>query len=48
MMLLAVTGLIAQDAIKIGLLIPDPKSPAARQGAQLAVDQMNRKGGCHG
>ncbi len=48
LVLMAVTVVQAQDVIKIGLLIPDPKSPAARQGAQLAVDQMNRKGGCHG
>jgi branched-chain amino acid transport system substrate-binding protein len=48
--LILLTGMVmqAQDVIKIGLLIPDAKATAARQGAQLAVDQMNRKGGCHG
>lgn len=46
--ILSAFKLNGQDALKIGLLIPDSKSNAAQQGAELAVSQINRKGGFHG
>jgi len=36
------------DNIKIGLLVPDSKSIAAMQGAELAVREANEKGGLNG
>jgi len=36
------------QTIKIGLLIPDNKSIAARQGAELAIRKANEKGGLNG
>ena len=36
------------DTIKIGLLIPDNKSLAARQGAELAIRKANQKAGSNG
>ena len=36
------------ETIKIGLLVPDSKSPAARYGAELAIKTANEKGGIHG
>jgi branched-chain amino acid transport system substrate-binding protein len=41
-------ALPAQGEIKIGLLIPNVKSVAARQGAELAIQHTNRQGGYHG
>ena len=37
-----------QPPIKIGLLIPDSKSIAASQGAELAIRKANEKGGLNG
>lgn len=38
----------SEDTIKIGLLIPDNKSAAARQGAEIAIREANSKGGVNG
>lgn len=35
------------NTVKIGLLIPDQESPAARQGAELAIRKANERGGNH-
>jgi branched-chain amino acid transport system substrate-binding protein len=37
-----------ENPVKIGLLIPDNKSVAARQGAEMAVRIANQQGGYHG
>jgi branched-chain amino acid transport system substrate-binding protein len=37
-----------QKPVKIGLLIPDNKSLASRQGAELAIRKANEHGGCNG
>lgn len=34
--------------VKIGLLVPDSKSIAARQGAEIAINMANMKGGLNG
>ena len=39
---------LQSDTIKIGFLIANTKSPAARYGAELAVKQANRNGGFNG
>lgn len=36
------------DTIKIGLLIPDKETLAAKHGAELAIRKANEKGGCSG
>ncbi len=36
------------QVVKIGLLIPDNKSVAARQGAEMAIREANMKGGFNG
>jgi branched-chain amino acid transport system substrate-binding protein len=36
------------DTIKIGLLITDKKSSAAKNGAEMAISKANAKGGCKG
>lgn len=38
----------SQDPVKVGLLIPVEKSKSARQGAELAIDEANEKGGYKG
>ncbi len=59
-LMFAHTGLIIQDvqaiqipkgqdnSLKIGLLIPDQHSRAARSGAELAIHEANKKGGFNG
>ena len=42
------TSADSSGTIKIGLLVQDNKSYAARQGAELAVLQANQAGGSHG
>jgi branched-chain amino acid transport system substrate-binding protein len=38
----------SEKSIKIGLLITDNNSPAANQGAELAIREANKKGGYNG
>ncbi|MBK7627952.1 MAG: ABC transporter substrate-binding protein [Bacteroidales bacterium] len=40
--------IISEDTIKIGLLISDTKSVAAINGAEIAIQEANAKGGCNG
>lgn len=41
-------GSVRKDKAKIGLLIPDSKSLAAKNGAELAIEEANRNGGYKG
>jgi branched-chain amino acid transport system substrate-binding protein len=41
-------GKKTEQPIKFGLLVPDKGYIAARQGAELAIELANRKGGFHG
>ncbi len=38
----------AGDPVKVGLLIPSASSTAAKQGAELAIDEANQNGGYRG
>lgn len=38
----------SDNGVKIGLLVPDKSSKAAIQGAELAINEANRRGGLNG